>query len=168
MAVSKDSRRVLDNATSRYNQLVSAVTTKLKKLGPDDPATTRLEASKIIEDFIKEASNEFDLVALPESLARDLNLKAHQNEANALINLASIVSAHKGLSKRINWRTFIFIHPAFQSKIKSGTSSLVEDLIDIIDKQAALAYRGNSFAAGTVSRQLFEMALKHNLQKELP
>jgi hypothetical protein len=168
MAVRKDSRDVIGKITAKYNELISAVSTKLKKLGPEEPATSRLEASRLIEKFMREASSEFDLVAFPESLARDLNLKAHNNEANALINLSSVVYAHKTISKRINWRTFIFIHPAFQNHSKRGSSTLAEDLIEIIDKQAALAYRGNSFAAGTVSRQLFELALKHDLERGLP
>lgn len=167
MAVTKDSRELLKGITEKYIHLISNVSAQLKNLGPQDPSINRLESSKTIEKFINEASSGFELVAFPESIARDLGLKARQNEANALINLASIVRGHGRLGNRINWRTFIFVHPAFRSYEEGNKGALIDDLIDIIDKQAALAYRGNSFAAGTVSRQLFEMVLRHRLEKEL-
>lgn len=167
MAVTRDSREILKGIGSKYIGLIASLSAQLKKLGPEDPAVERLESSKAIEKFVNETSEDFELVAFPESLARDLGLKAHQNEANALVNLAGIIRKHGSLSKRINWRTFIFIHPAFQNHTGRSKGSLIEDLIDVIDKQAALAYRGNSFAAGTVSRQLFELALKHNLEQGL-
>ncbi len=164
MALNKESRDVINGITEKYNKLVRLLSGKIEKLRPEGPAVERLEASKLLDDFVKKTSNRFEFVAFPESIARDLNLKARQNEANALLSLVAAAKKHGKLSKRINWRTFIFVHPAITSVTKSPSSTLMGDLNDIIDKQAALAYGGNSFAAGSVSRQLFELALKHHLE----
>ena len=164
MALNKESRDVVKGITGKYNKLVRSLSGNIEKLRPEGPAVERLEASKLLDDFVKETSDRFDLVAFPESIARDLNLKARQNEANALLSLADVAKKQDGLSKGINWRTFIFVHPAITSATNSPSNTLIGDLTDIIDKQAELAYRGKSLAAGSVSRQLFELALKHRLE----
>src|SRR5712692_1704673 len=153
MAVRKDSREIVSRIASKYNRLIRTVSEKLEKLRPEGPAIERLAASKTINRFVQRASPRFELVGFPESLARDLDLKARQNEASALLSLAKVARHHRKLSKRINWRTFVFIHPAFEDHSSNvAPLSLVEDLVDVIDKQAAIAYRGNSYAAGAVSR----------------
>ncbi len=168
MAVRRDSREIISGITSRYNRLIRAVSEKLANLSPEGPAIERIGASKTINKFVKRVSSRFELVAFPESLARDLELKARQNEAIALLSLAKVARHHRKLSKRLTWRTFIFIHPAFEDHSSKGAPvSLIEDLVDVIDKQAAIAYRGNSYAAGSVSRQLFELALRHHLDRKL-
>ena len=168
MAVRRDSREIVSRITSRYARLIRAVSAKLERLRPEDPAIERLGASRTINNFVHNVSRRFELVAFPESLARDLKLQARQNEASALLNLAKVARHHRKLSNRINWRTFIFVHPAFADHSSQGAAvSLIEDLVDVIDKQAAIAYRGNSYAAGSVSRQLFELALRHHLDRKL-
>lgn len=166
MAVNQDSRGVVKEATEGYNRLIKEVAAELKELRPDGPAMGRLKASALLTDFVGKVSGRFELIAFPESLARDLSLKAGQNEANALLSLAPVVKRRGRLGNRINWRIFIFVHPALEgAPPKAERGNLIGDLIDIIDKQAALAYRGNSFAAGKVSRDLFELALKHHLEE---
>src|SRR5438128_8104473 len=164
MALNKDSRDGVKGSTEKYNKLVRSLSGDIEKLRPEGPAVERLEASKLLDVFVKETSDRFDLVAFPESIARDLNLKARQNEANALLSLAEVAKKQDGLSKGINCRTFIFVHPAITSATNSPSNTLIADLNDIIDRQAELAYRGKSLAAGSVSRQLFELALKHRLE----
>jgi hypothetical protein len=163
MAVDSRARDRIDDIAGSYRHMITKCLGSLSQLVPEQPASSRIKIAVEIQDFLSKYSNEFEFVALPEALARDLKLKASMNEANALLALAGSSKIRDGLGHKINWRSFVFIHPVFEVKETHDRRDLQTELLEIIDKQAALAYRGNSFAAGKVAKDIFVVMKQHKL-----
>lgn len=115
------------DAVLLYPHVIRMVRRMVTRLGYDSPAVGRMDASILLQKFLKANAAALNSDDVIESIARDLDLPDGTDEAEALINLCQFRTRQNELGDA-SWKSFVSVYPKIRASGFTDFSALNEVL----------------------------------------